>query len=141
MTDEERNLLVKDLCARLPYKVMCKVEGIEEPKKLIRITVDKVDGVLLDFEGKVNGLPPQVYLSEVKPILRKHESLTDKEKEEIRNLFKSKADIDVKNVGLCIWEQGLLSYKAMSVVIDKLVSCGIDVHNLIGRGLAVEKGM
>ena len=29
MTQEDKELLLKDLCARLPYKVICKVDKIK----------------------------------------------------------------------------------------------------------------
>lgn len=79
MTQEERTLLLKDLCARLQYGVFCKIQGYEEPKKLIRIEVDEVDGVLLDFGDNEEGLPIQVYLSQVKPYLRPIPSMTKEE--------------------------------------------------------------
>ena len=80
MTQEEKQLLLKDLCARLAYNPFCKVGGIEYPIKLIRVEVDTIDGILLDFDYKnEQGLPLQVYLSEVKPYLRPMSSMTEEE--------------------------------------------------------------
>lgn len=81
MTKEERCLLIKDLCARLPYGVYCKIDGIEEHKKLIRIEVDDVDEILLDFGDNEESMPIQVYISEVKPYLIPLSDMTEEEEE------------------------------------------------------------
>lgn len=125
MTQEERELLTKDLCARIPYGVYCKVEGIEEPKKLIRIEVDEVDGVLLDFGSNEDGLPIQVYLSEVKPYLRQMSSMTDEEKEEYIGTM-----VELPN------EEHLIRTLR---TIDFCNSNQLDCRGLILKGLAIEK--
>lgn len=72
------NLKLRELCERLPYGVWCKIEGVPREMKLIRIMVDQVDGILLDFPGNL-----QVYLSEVKLCLRPLSGMTREEKEEL----------------------------------------------------------
>ena len=66
MTQEEKDLLLKDLCARLPYGVFCNI-GLDYPLPLQSLFVDKLDGILLDFYE--DGKDYQVYLGEVKPYL------------------------------------------------------------------------
>lgn len=82
LTKEQRLSLIKDITARLPYGVYCKINGIKEPKKLIRIEVDDTDGILLDFGDDKNSMPLQFYLSEIKPYLRPMISMTEKEAED-----------------------------------------------------------
>lgn len=86
MTQEERQLLLKDLCARLLYNPYCHVEGLEEPVRLIKIGVNDVDGILLLFDYEINGLLLEVYLSEVKPYLRPMSSMTEEEKKKLFSL-------------------------------------------------------
>lgn len=128
MTQEEKTLLLKDLCARLPYGVKCQIKGDDTntPRKLIRIEVDELDGVLLDFwtEKPVESL--QVYLSEVKPYLRSMSSMTEEEREElIKNFWGSRTTKD--------------TFEELSWYLSK----HLDINELIPKGLAVEasKGM
>ena len=80
MTQEDKELLLKDLCARLPYGVFCNI-GLDYPLPLQSLFVDKLDGILLDFYK--DGKDYQVYLGEVKPYLFPLSSMTDTEQEEL----------------------------------------------------------
>lgn len=87
MTEQEKQILLSDLCARLPYGVKCNVNGDETntPRKLSRIEVDELDGILLDFwTDREDCLSIQVYLSETKPYLRPMSSMTEEEENEYR---------------------------------------------------------
>jgi hypothetical protein len=79
MTQEEKDLLLKDLCARLPYGVKCQVQEDEYIYigTLCRIEVDNKNGHLLDFVETISGLDCQVYLTEVKPYLFPLSSMTE----------------------------------------------------------------
>lgn len=77
-------LLLKDLCTRLSYEVMCNI-GLNFPLPLQQIFIDEVDGILLDFYK--DGKNYQVYLSEVKPYLRPMSSMTEEEIEEYKHLL------------------------------------------------------
>lgn len=72
-----KELLLKDLSARLPYGVKCNI-GDDKPYTLNRIEIDDKNGHLLDFKEKKDGLDIQVYLSEVKPYLFPLSSMTKK---------------------------------------------------------------
>lgn len=78
MTQEQKDLLLKDLCAILPYGVKCDV-GDNKPYTLSRIEIDVNNGHLLDFIEMKDGLDMQVYLSEVKPYLLPVSSMTDEQ--------------------------------------------------------------
>ena len=89
MTQEDKQLLLKDLCARLPYGVMCHIKGDDTntSRKLSRIEVDELDGNLLDFwTDREDYLSIQVYLSEVKPYLRPMSSMTEEECRELTEM-------------------------------------------------------
>lgn len=78
MTQEDKELLLKDLCSRLTYGVKCNV-GDDKPYTLSRIEVDDLNGHLLDFIETKDGLDMQVYLSEVKPYLFPLLSMTEEQ--------------------------------------------------------------
>ena len=85
MKQEDKELLLRDLCARLPYGAKCNV-GEETPCTLSRIEVDNVNGHLLDFAETKDGLDMQVYLSEVKPYLFPLSSMTEEQRKEYNSL-------------------------------------------------------
>ena len=78
MTQEEKDLLLKDLCARLPYGVKCKSKYF---------TNDTLSGIIIDegetvFNFSVNneGFIIQLYISGIKPYLFPLSSMTEEQK-------------------------------------------------------------
>jgi hypothetical protein len=86
MKQEDKELLIKDLCGRLPYGVKCNI-GEEMPYTLCRVEIDNENGHLLDFIETKNGLDMQVYLSEVKPYLFPLSSMTEEQRKELKSLM------------------------------------------------------
>ena len=85
MTQEHKDLLFKDLCARLPYSVKCDIND-NKPYTLSSISND-YDGTLIRFKEQKNGFNMEVYLSEVKPYLFPLSSMTDEQKQELKGLI------------------------------------------------------
>ena len=102
MTKEEKELLVKDLCARLPYGVQCYV-GDNKPYTLRSISIDNIDGTLLEFYETKDGLNMQVYLSECKPFLIPLSNMTDEQKDEFDSLYTYDALIIEPQIKLINW--------------------------------------
>lgn len=84
MTEEQKELLLKDISARSPYGVKCQIQEDEDIYigTLRTIEVDDKNGHLLDFIEPINGLNCQVYLSEIKPYLYPLSSITEEQLEE-----------------------------------------------------------
>lgn len=121
MIQEEKDLLLKDLCARLLYGVKCNV-GEEIPYTLCRIGIDDRNGHLLDFIETKGGLDMQVYLSEVKPYLFPMSSMTPKQKAELANLTCETSSI----------------FETAVLEIEFYIKNHIDYRGLIGKGLAID---
>jgi hypothetical protein len=139
MTQEDKQLVFQDLCGRLPYGVFCNM-GLDYPLLLQSLFVDKLDGILLDFYE--DGKDYQVYLSEVKPYLRPMSSMTEEEREELKEL--TAADIvtntgfGYKNLrGMCF---GMM-YLDCQEIIDWLNKKMFDFRGLIPKGLAISTEM
>lgn len=131
MTQEEKQLLLKDLCARLPYGIKCNVPFKQNIKQLIRIECDKIDGNLLLFDRDAENIPCECYLSEVKPYLRPMSSMTDEE------------DLEFIGIGLLVVNYGTdgnAKHKCKLSIpeIDWLNARHFDYRGLIGMGLALE---
>lgn len=135
MTKEEKQLLLADLCARLPYGVKCNIEGLPEPKELYSIAEE--DGIFWN-----NG-----YYSteEVKPYLRPMSSMTKEEKKEF-SIFIGKTETYVQQV--CLDADSMINpviggYKCVywglfDKCIDWLLAHHFDFRDLISKGLALE---
>ena len=78
MTQEHKELLLKDLCARLPYGVIVNVDGISNVR---------LDSVSWYEEVSVDdGSTILYHISEVKPYLFPLSSMTDEQEEEYNEL-------------------------------------------------------
>ena len=121
MKQEEKELLLQDLCGRLPYGIKCQVQEDEYTYigTLCRIEVDNKNGNLLDFVETISGLDCQVYLTEVKPYLFPLSSMTKEQKIRIR----------------AIQDMGLSYYH---LLVDKYNEWHIDYRGLIEKGLALD---
>jgi len=148
MTQEEKDLLLQDLCARLPYGVFCNM-GLDYPLPLQRLFVDKLDGILLDFYE--DGKAYQVYLSEVKPYLRPMSSMTKEERVEFSQLLdKRYCEEDWEghiSTSYCIEiddvyidDEGGIKYPSTFRMdaVDWLNAHHFDYRGLIEKGLAIE---
>jgi hypothetical protein len=117
MTQKEKQLLLKDLCARLPYGVIVDVSRVEEWKQLT-LTPFILSNYYDDIE-------------KIKPYLRPMSSMTEKEKKE-HNFYCGYKPYD-ENIG----ESYLTEYD-MPDYIDFLYEHHLDFRGLIPMGLALE---
>lgn len=114
MNQQDKELLLKDLCARLPYGVIMQMNNHNYlPAKLKSIDIDKE---LLEI-----GTIHDVFLDACKPYLRPMSSMTE---EEIDTMW----DISENNAGA----------EGSSKITDLLNKWNLDHHHLIEKGLAIE---
>jgi hypothetical protein len=116
MTQEDKDLLVKDLCARLPYGVKGNYQNSDD-ELLRRVTI-----VYRYLEP--NGM---VMTGDVKPYLFPLSSMTEEQKEEYYNL----CDSTITEWGNPIWFDSVES-------IDWLNKNHFDYRGLIKKGLAID---
>jgi hypothetical protein len=149
MTQEEKDLLLKDLCGRLPYGVMVYTDydAIDCPLLLKELSYDgeyySVGGYYTLIRGIIFNNHP------CKPYLRPMSSMTDEEKDELLNLL-----FDKEAKHFYIDEEGLidgktsylmkegLNYPAfcpinIKLYTDFLLSHHFDYNGLIEKGLAL----
>jgi hypothetical protein len=126
MTNKEKQLLLIDLCARLPYGVRIKRETITGSYARIEFTLSlETFGVL-----KI-GIQEDRY--SIKPYLRPMSSMTEEEKKEVVKL------------GVCydcafhndIYDTGISMEEAF-FVISWFLERHFDINHLIEKGLAIE---
>lgn len=113
MTQEEKQLLFKDLCARLPYgvKVKCASEILTLNVNWLKVF--------------------QYHLDEIKPCLRPMSSMTSKEWVEF-------CDCSLKDEMSWVWTENRQKFIPVQNREDYLNSKHFDYRGLIPMGLALE---
>lgn len=123
MTKEDKELLLKDLSARLPYNVEIHIKGeYKTPRTIFCIHIeDKTVGYFkgLNYNEKL--------IENIKPYLRPMSNMTEEEKEEFENLLEGIVD------GIERWDKPDLCEE-----YDWLNSHYFDYRGLIEKGLALE---
>lgn len=115
MTREDKEVLIKDLCGRLPYGVICEIDN-----RCVKVEeINPFEGVIT-YDGWLScGID-----EDIKPYLRPLSSMTDEEHEEYRKY--------VKEVN------GFTYNINCSDLVDWFNRKMFDYRGLIPKGLALE---
>ena len=142
MTEQDKQLLLKDLCARLPYGVKATTTS-NGWNGIYTITGCVNDRIYLDCP--VYDEDDDEWLVEsIRPYLRPLSSMTDKEKEELKNIeekyFGQALDKQIEEdlSSSHKVESRELEYFASSKIVDYLLRHHFDFRGLIPMGLALE---
>ena len=120
MTQENEELLLKDLCARLPYNVICQVEFKENGKYNSKVML--LSGIFTD-EAYFTTKDGSIYSNEYKPYLFPLSSMTEEQKQEYQHITER-------------WMYD--SSYSISDSIDWLNAHHFDYRNLIQMNLAID---
>lgn len=127
MTHEEKQLLLKDLCGRLPYGVKLRyVEDLVVKKESHIITLNNIY-----LEHILNGD------ADIKPYLRPMSSMTEEEKDELYTAMDWYGEID-ESGNVYTKGQEKVYRETFYEYIDWLLSRHLDFRGLIPMGLALE---
>ena len=133
MEENLKQLLLKDLCARLPYGVIVdyKENEFESPHwKVTTIYPETLDG-WIGYDKRVgagseSGSRP-FSIGQFKPYLRPLSSMTEEEKKEFAEVVVRSQDCSYEN-----------NESATTMTNDWYLSKHFDVRGLIPKGLAIE---
>lgn len=117
MVKKKKEVLLSELCSRLPYEVKCDIGDNNKPYTLNSIEIDYIGGHLIRFKELKNGFIMAVYLSEVKPYLFPMSSMTKEQLKEFHQTFQ----------GYHVWSEE---------TFDWLNKNHFDYRDLISRGQA-----
>lgn len=131
MAQEDKEQLLQDLCARLPYGVKFLRESwnyeCNQELSVIEVLED------IDKDGYINNT--KVYtVEDIKPYLRPMSSMTEGEKEEYHNLCYEE---EREEFEFGEWATKTYYHDTINS-IDYLNSIHIDYRGLISMGLAIE---
>lgn len=139
MTRKEKQLLLQDICARLPYGVKVKCPFDDEPYTLLSINWNK-EIVVIGFMMDEMFVTSKEKLVNIKPYLRPMSSMTEEEK--------MKLSLSVSPQGSAIYYDKYIGiplthlaqqipYEYLSRVLDWLNAHHFDYWGLIEKGLAL----
>lgn len=124
ITQKEKELLLRDLSARLPYGVVCK--GVTVDINVVKDEYEnrEVEGLLtnIGYDYCTLGIMTECELNTIKPYLRPMSSMTEEEKKTYEMFFN---------------EDGLLN-TSIDTYLDWLLENHFDYRGLIPKGLAIE---
>lgn len=132
MTQEEKQLLLKDLCARLPYGLKINIRD-EHSQKM-------VDDILCAYH--IVGISYNLESRNPRPYLRPLSSMTEEEEKELKSILREKSfTVDCHNE-LIIYTDSEYDcdhyFSDFYDIQDWLNKKGFDYRGLIPMGLALE---
>lgn len=128
MTQEERQLLIKDLAGRLPYNVVVGCTEDDEPDTFFKciLTGEMLHTIIYKTE----------YFNYA-PFLRPMSSMTEEEKREIYDWLVEN-DVDWFDFNKLRLDEILISFDSSWLLVDWLNAHHFDYRGLIEKGLALE---
>ena len=122
MTQEDKDLLLKDLCARLPYGIKASYYGVEEEREIW----DEIECVTLD--GYVDIGQYSLPIESIKPYLFPLSSMTEEEW------------ADYQKIRMIDWVFGDINGTFINAgsIADWLNAHHFDYRGLIEKGLAID---
>ena len=131
MTQENKELLLKDLCTRLPYEV--KVQYKDDI-----FTIDYISGIYEEIKLDT----PDRYtidISEVKPYLFPLSSMTSEQLFEVQEIL-GKNEIEIGDGFLHIIDsdRNTITYLEILALLEWFYKNHFDVYGLIPMGLAID---
>lgn len=134
MTREDKDLLLKDLCGRLPYGVMCYCKWTKYAPNGTKGCVQELSTFLIDEIEIMDNHEYDCQICDVKPYLRPMSSMTDNERKEYESFIFTQHHE---------WDGHGTSTKYVEVddverYVTWLNKKGFDYRGLIPMGLALE---
>ena len=142
MTQEDRELLLKDLCARLPYKPIVQIDGcgIWSLRGIDHDDSAELRDSVIVWKGKnypssKNSFP----IIDSKPYLFPFSSMTEEQLFEIQEIL-GKNEIEIEDGFLHIIDsfRNTITYLEILAVLEWFYKNHFDINNLIPMGLAID---
>lgn len=132
MTQNEKDILLKDLCARLPYGVKC-VSGVDDATLIIEgINPNCCGASEVQVTYERSGINFDTTISAIKPYLFPIPSMTEEQKEEYDSIIYHNVELH--------WERyyDVIDVDWYEVLHDFYNKNHIDYRGLIPMGLAID---
>ena len=126
MKQEDKELLLKDLCSRLPYGIKVKISSTESPLTVLSINTNGITWVIKD-----TGYPFEIDWENCKPFLFPLSSITEEQHKEFYDKYCWSDGGDNFEMDSCSHYYALEKF-------DWLLKNHFDYRGLIEKGLAID---
>ena len=131
MSQEEKDLLLKDLTARLPYGVRCSYPyGVD--------TLQSIDLNDMSFTFDCPNDDNYYEIDGIRPYLRPMEDMTEEECDMVEAILGDENIFDFMRNGDIILKEGKFTQVMLSRLYDYFNSIHVDYRGLIPKGLALK---
>ena len=137
MKQEHKELLLKDICARLPYGIKASYYGVEEECE----TWDEIEGITLDedFGGYVDIGQYSLPIERIKPYLFPLSSMTREQLFEVQEILgKNEIEIEDGFLNIVDSDRNVIPYLEILVLLEWFYKNHFDVYGLIPMELALD---
>lgn len=136
MTQEYKELLIKDLCARLPYNVICQVEFKEDGKYNSKVML--LSGIFTD-KAYFTTKGGSIYSNEYKPYLFPLSSMTKEQLFEVQEILgKNEIKIEDGFLNIVDSDRNVITYLEILALLEWFYKNHFDIYGLIPMGLAID---
>lgn len=133
MTQEDKELLLKGLCARLPYGIKASYYGTEEERE----TWDEIEGITLD--GSVDIGQYSLPIERIKPYLFPLSSITKEQLFEVQEILgKNEIEVDDGFLHIINSDRNTITYLELLALLEWFYKNHFDIDNIIPKGLAID---
>lgn len=157
MTPEEKQLLLVDLCARLPYELKgkCEIDASYDTSFDTIYQLHKFDAILEGIKGDLLFVTPLIEdkdeqefaneevadgidILDFKPYLRSLSSMTEEELYEVQEILGE--EVEIRDGFISIIDSSICSftYLELQAVFEWFNTYHFDYRGLIEKGLAIE---
>lgn len=138
MTQENKDLLFKDLSSRLIYKVKFPIYWWNEETQTDEEIVATLYSINTDGYCEIFDHDGTVYIDNIKPYLRPMSSMTNEEINKIQTILGGAIEVRNDFINNIDTEVHTISFLELQAVFDFLNKNHFDYNELIPKGLAIE---
>ena len=133
MTQEDKELLLRDLCARLPYGIKASYYGAEEERE----TWDEIEAV--HIPGYVDIGQYILPIECIKPYLFPLSSITKEQLFEVQEILgKNEIEVDDGFLHIIDSDRNTITYLEILALLEWFYKNHFDIYGLIHMGLAID---
>ena len=131
MTQEQKDLLLKDLCARLPYRVKFKFKYSELSSEIMR-------AIYLENYVIISSKDNSCEINDIKPYLFPLSSMTEEQEKELKKVYSDEADLIAEHLKSDISGNIHTHRFNHQLSLNWYLKNHFDINGLIPMGLAID---
>lgn len=142
MTQEDKELLLKDLCARLPYGVKFIIDETYLTEDMIKsgyAETQELCGTTCEGNIELLNMDYHMPIESIKPYLITLSSMTEEQLFDVQDILgKNEIKIEDGLIRIVDSDRNIFSYSEILALLEWFYKNHFDINNLIPAGLAID---